>query len=761
MGEFNMSVDLKSIGVSATQAVKPSKVMSVIATMSKPAYASGNTLHITALDAINALRSCDWCMCFLANNVGACEASVAAALLWMSAIYESEGLLCDWMFKIPVHEWATTTGELSDWARSTNRWHPFVKADAALWLRRVKTLAGKNLVEADWYEERQLVSRSLAPGTMEAIGGSRADFRSLVLEEIDVIAKDIADKERPLTYVQNYEDWWKTRLRWVSSGSSSERSSVHTKESSSDRANKKAVADQMKWEDVAQTLAFKRKNRYRCSTKHELGFKNRALLAQDDYSYLVAAHSSNGIETNVKIGGVVCRQTPYDTAEWIREVNRLGTTETPILCADYSAFDRQHDPVFRAVLNSGIARQRARIHSGSDNPAWLQMSQSAYRVAWGHLNSEVDWPMGAEKLIRGLGSGDRDTARDNGFLHLAYHRVIFRLVQEAVPGAKVLFFRACGDDEVMVVNSQAAADAYVQIAELIGFSLNPVKQLLSGHVAEFLQINTTGSSVAVQPLASCVAGAAYGNWYKPVVTWYESALQSIVDQCTNMWRRGLPQHIAAYICRKMLDARYRVYKDDRLVELEWASFYRNDYKGNLFTIDCRKEPMPKIEKFKPEKVVLAAGDDGVGDLITAHADSIKHLGSDAIGALTDMVARDSRVSLYKMKAAKHARDWVSNNWPRRTTDSRRIKLIEMPNKPEMHEFVMMSSRQDKRVLTSMKEAAARAGVPPELVGMYTIDELLDNGRPDAYSGFEWPDEDIRSGKDPKTIWLPAQLAAAC
>lgn len=740
-------------------AVDVRDVALVCRTLTKPLYSGGNTLHITALNAYNALKEHDWTRVLLYHNMGVCEASVAAALLWVGAVYSKEPIVCRWMVTTPVDSWAEILGELSDWSRNTHRWLPYTHADAAIWLRRVKTLAGKNLLEADWEEQEEIVSGTLSPGTMRVCGGNRDDFNSLVLEELEMIAHELSIAEKQKTRPQTYAVWWKTRLRWVASGSSSERAKVDVKESGRDRANKKAVADALKWCDIMPTLQFRRKNSYRCSTKHELGFKNRPLLAQDDFSYLIAAHSSNGIETNVKIGGVVCRQTPYDTAEWIREVNRLGSARTPILCADYSAFDRQHDPVFRAFLNCKIAQNRINQHSLSDDPGWIHMALSAMRVGWGHLNSVVKWPEHSKRMTRGLGSGDRDTARDNGLLHLAYHRVILRLLKAVRPESEVRFFRACGDDEVAVFSSAEAAKDYVRVAAAVGFALNPVKQLLSDHVAEFLQINTTQHNVAVQPLASCVAGAAYGNWYKPSITWYESALQSIVDQCTNIWRRGVPQAVAAYICRKMLDARYRVYEGGQLRDLEWREYYNSDYKGNLFVLDGGHRPAPKIPKYVPERVQLEAKNDGVDDLVGVHADAIKHLGHGAMSALSEMVARDARVSLFKLKGAEHSREWVSRNWPDRV-NARKAKLRPMPRKPTMAEFCNMTARRRDRLLVSLKEAAARAGLPPELVGMYTIEELLDNGRPDAYANFEWPEESVRTPLPTNTLWLPAQLAAA-
>jgi hypothetical protein len=108
------------------------------------------------------------------------------------------------------------------------------------------------------------------------------------------------------------------------------------------------------------------------------------------------------------------------------------------------------------------------------------------------------------KNMYGLNSGERTTTFDNTILHTIYSKMAEYLAESTAT-----FSRVCGDDEIKVYPTRDEAEKYYTAVTNLGFRLQKVKQLLSTHEGEFLQLNTCKGGVLYQPIITPVVRAIH------------------------------------------------------------------------------------------------------------------------------------------------------------------------------------------------------------------------------------------------------------
>jgi hypothetical protein len=341
----------------------------------------------------------------------------------------------------------------------------------------------------------------------------------------DAIGRAPAQDQDPLK-------WSQTRGLWMPGGTSSHKERLQNNDVTKAAAEKGwSYSKKAAWADVElslhQLLSLEPKMVVRSATKNEPGLKRRALRASDDESYLIAAYASAALEKTFSVGGAVMRQRPYDVKEAASAVyyNRRGYN----ICIDYSNFNTTHQVTSRVLLNEIIARQYAA--KGQELNA-----QAASWIAKAHYNH---WASG--RLVnRGLSSGERDTARDNTILHVAYAKLAQQALEVVAPSLRRSMQRFCGDDEIIIGCDWYDAVQYVDELERQGHHIQQKKIMLSKDHGEFLQYNMSAAHpMPAQPLAPALINAISGSWYKNSRYDIDAIPQQSADTVGGLVRRGL------------------------------------------------------------------------------------------------------------------------------------------------------------------------------------------------------------------------------
>jgi hypothetical protein len=395
---------------------------------------------------------------------------------------------------------------------------------------------GRDLKPHDITDEQEQRAQVSVTHTLGGPDGRKKWYQAVrnILEQVTAEGID-----QLATAEQKPESWSKTRALWLPGGSSSikdpiwqsrhpEFSPVASKCSSSKKlthANRPMSLDEI--------LARKPEIRTRAATKNEPGLKRRPLHAADDYSYLAAAYASAGLEKVFSVRGSVMRQKPNDVIETTAAV-QCANKKKLVLCIDYSDYNKTHTIMTRVMLNLLIAKQLER--HGRNNQA-----KAATWIAHAHTKHYIN----NVKINQGLSSGERDTARDNTTLHLAYAQVAYNAAGYSGQINANHFFRCCGDDEIIVGMTWEQALDYTDELQLEKHILQKRKILLSQTHGEFLQYNMfSDGRLPQQPLAPALINYVSGSWYK--ATNYDPVQipKQVADASAGLYRRGLDLEIA-------------------------------------------------------------------------------------------------------------------------------------------------------------------------------------------------------------------------
>lgn len=411
-------------------------------------------------------------------------------------------------------------------------------------LARLKTLLGRDLRGHDRLEE---VEARTTQGHAHSYGRS-GDFASDAAWRRDLGGAlrsmlSNALQANTIAVDQSQDKWAATRGLWVPTGTSSmQREHVagpnkHFMEAASAvgwPVSKKAVWTDRRL-DLDALLQTKPRIEARGATKNEPGLKRRPLRAADDTSYLIAAYASAGLEKTYTENGAVMRQRPSDVQETTRSISNCRGPY--ILCIDYSDFNMTHQVSSRALVSAIMADiyRKKQMHKTAAAAEWM---------AAAHFNHFVD----GKRVLRGLSSGERDTARDNTILHTAYAMLATRALGQIGREFERAFFRCCGDDEIAVgLNWHTAVSYALELAEQ-GHQLQPRKMMLSRDCGEFLQYNMfTDGRLPTQPLCPALINAVSGSWYKTARYDPASVPEQAADAFGGLARRGLDLNV----CRKL------------------------------------------------------------------------------------------------------------------------------------------------------------------------------------------------------------------
>jgi hypothetical protein len=684
------------------------------------------------------------------------EFSVAAVLLWYASV------------DVAIREWATTVQllflPLNEWHVELKTFLDHVRAHGsvgdtphgvavAVGIRKLTTMVGRTLKEADWRQERHEIEcnwrhkvAGYSPNRMNA-----AIWWEWATEEMNAIATTIVGQVSKKGTMATMKDWWSQRVLWAPMGSSSERHRLDEVQQqlhgnrNTERPKKKTVWNNISWEELGEKLKERTYSVARVSTKPEPGRKQRALYANDDWSTIVASYASQDIEKTMNVGGMVSRQTPNDVIDWMRAGLHDGRQGRECwVSLDYKDFNKEHSKMLLAALN--IALCKAWMRTNIVPMIKHQKAAAALLVATQHLNGFIEWSDIKEnrRALSGLWSGHRDTARDNTMLHYVYHKVaIKQLYVWKVSHEIPRYIGMCGDDEDALFASWKNAVAYLLVHYIMGHVLNPIKQQIGYDYHEFLQRQAVRGSLPVRPLPPMIAAMATGNWYKESGHWYDAAIAAMTSQCDELVSRGMDINAAGRLACVFLDNYMRIppNKDRKTIELEWWKYRKMGGPSLIWdNINDHDIDVPRIEDIKlklPSKKVPSRG---VADLITHRWRWYKHCDDEELGRLQSEISKEVNMSLFSKRLEQERLSYAEHNMDRRKWHQTVKRFVEKQNPPTPnYEEVIADIWPDKgkRRPYNIEAALQRIGMDIRLfnaIGGWKT--LANKGRPKDIAMYE-------------------------
>lgn len=546
-----------------------------------------------------------------------------------------------------------------------------------LLFRKLANICGRDTEEADW--EAELARRTVdTPAHVYPHSNGLLSRSSWVQKSVDYLTKFVHEVVGTMLEDMRLEPldmWWESRYAWAPKGSSSQ-ASIVSKEYSNQgvlldknaRANKKAVISTLSDDWMLNTLASYPTKKPRRSTKNEPGYKNRALYAQDDESFMVSSYASVAMEKNINIDGIYAQQSPQDVATWVRNHMLAVDLGLFFMSLDYSDYNTEHEISMLAMLDLLWARAWSKL--GRATSIGPEKAYCAWWSACAHLNSWVNFDGEWCRIFGGLFSGDRNTARDNCILHSLYSHLMQSAAREWLPSFRLYNLAMTGDDEDANFSSWIHAALYMWLHDRAGFVLKPEKQITGDKtipVHEYLQRSLDHDPRPSRPLCAALAQLCSGNWYKDTYIWFDGVLDSVNSNLWELHLRGLPlqptQQLAIHVLNRVMQVR----KDIGWVKLEWWDYRTNGRYSPLW--GCTTVQAPRVSDGSSAVVPLqcSAG-------VTAWVDKNRRRFGDLLTE-RDLQryayesSQEAYGSLFPKARNRHMHGEVASLWPERTNMS--------------------------------------------------------------------------------------------
>lgn len=662
----------------------------------------------------------------LVYQQGELEYAVAALCIWLmtaTGVYVCSRLA---LHRVKLRDWPDLVKPFASDARRLGQifGEGYAEVEHAMLVRKLVALCGRSSEEADWASELRdrttptAGKRAYANGVIsqEAFVKLRwHTLRRIAAEAVRTVAKKCSSME-------NYfnERWWNTPAGTTSLGGAVKARFGDIGGDVFDfgmRATKKAVMQVVDRNCVYAWCEGLPRSVARGSTKPEPGMKRRALLAVDDATAFIAGYASDRIESGVKLDGMVLKQDPVDVAEWVAfDAGKAGWR----VSNDYTNFNMLHSLASLQCVDLALAEAWSHV----DEP-WAEDKVLAnIWVALSYDRAFVSTPGGDARVISGLWSGHRNTARDNTFLHLVYLDAI-KGVMTGLFGTdgQVSQQRICGDDEVVTYQAYAAAVCHTLVADALGFESQVSKGMLSERRDEFLQLVRNPGSLPTYPVAHTILTFCSGNWYKDAVRDIGSTVKDISDQVFDIVTGGLPlregQELAAAVCDYLMKVKS---PSGELVALEWVD-YRSGGNPDGHPLWRHLTTLPPIDVPLPTPKVD----------VPANATQDGFMRENEAWAGVDH-AEQKRVKAERTWASYRsvARHWLQGHydaavckvWPVRKRgmgSMRRILLDEQnrlkgPYEPPVVPANRWRATAKRGIQRSIRAAAFECKFPPELMG---------------------------------------------
>lgn len=278
-----------------------------------------------------------------------------------------------------------------------------------------------------------------------------------------------------------------------------------------------------------------------------------------------------------------------------------------------------------------------------------------------------------QRVVNGLYSGSRATARDNTWIHKIDINIARHEMPEYLMGEDMLWVAICGDDEDAAFIGPVEAAMYYATLGACGHALNPVKQLAGYANHEFLQLTAARTVRVEKPLNTLLATLATGNWYVQLGTWLQTAIASVISNYWEMYCRGLVKQCARRLCvatlERLMVTRREVEGAEEHELLEWWAFRFSTEVEPLFDIigDCKLVDMPRFEAIAEPNA--AWGSLASKAYVRRNQQLLTHLPARIREEFVTTVQAQTIGAAYKVWQQKSAKRWCHENWPARVTDA--------------------------------------------------------------------------------------------
>nr|CAH2618924.1 RNA-dependent RNA polymerase [Prasiola crispa toti-like virus]CAI5383883.1 RNA-dependent RNA polymerase [Prasiola crispa toti-like virus] len=641
------------------------------------------------------------------------EFEIAGTMLWSLSL--TDALLREmdeagW-WEVPINKWITVIKPKLERVRRTGMLGR-IRDDTVYRLRKAANVTYRKAEEADWEkEEHNRTSWTCRKRLMKGGNYLQAFYEKAKLFEEHVVMSQQAGKPD-----KGMMDWWKRRGHNVPGGSTSSGDWSRgifrddPRYGKNDRPGKKTVIEALGDGTMEYCLAMPPANIARASTKaHEPARKRRSLYAANDAGYLVSAYASHGAEKNMKMWASRVLQSPDDFREWLVASQLPGYS----ISADMSDYNCEHELEELSIMN--VARTRALLRWNTVGTR--ERARAAWWVARSHLNAWVEWPRadGPRRVLSGLFSGHRDTARDN----TTKHTIDIELIEDDLRAigypVRRVAASASGDDEYTKWQTTWMGVAYLGALEQHNHDTNPKKQEGGSLHGEFLQVQLDKDSRAHRPLAALIATMASGNWYRPAATWFDSNIQGVSDNWWEAVARGLPHHAAHYLATIYLDVVMRIKREDgRWAELEWWEYRSPNGVHPLWGVSTPAPPVTRKAP-RPHRSWPSRATD---DWLDLHSNILGKVKKEKIELYrADLLAASHGSAFLQYRQRDLVQD-VLKQWPKRIKRSYEA-VKEAPLRgwdvPSLVDWYNQAG--NKRAPRSDNEQAAWMGVDPQIVGL--------------------------------------------
>lgn len=656
-------------------------------------------------------------------QLGQQEFAVAALLIWSTTPIAHAVLQHTPIHRVPLEKWPSC---LKNWlveCRQLGRITGTAGDERykAWELRRLMTLCGRTIEEANWgQEEADRTQKCVSKyAHTDAHGISNTSYRIMrgkVLAQCAQTAVRLLENKPGDLW-----NWWKRRARNTPAGSSSRHRDL--KSAIRDlpgvdlemRPTKKAVVELFTEDDLRSWLKMTPRCIARTSTKHEPGRKNRALFAQDDEGATIAAFASEGMERSMKTGGMVLSQMPEDVKEWIA----AEAAHVYMVSNDYTNFNILHSPGDLALVSISLAAEwMAAFHRSGSRRAL----HKAVCELWTAESYKLMFTQGksAYRVVCGLYSGHRNTARDNTLLHRVYLSATQSIMAVYFGGHRPVFERMSGDDEVVHYSRWCEAVTHPLISDGAGFKSKVEKGLLAKRNDEFLQFMRYPGNMPRYPVAHTILTFCSGNWYKTPVRDLGATVPAMEDHAWDLVLGGVPVEVARKLAADALD--YIMQTKDRAGNLrpkEWWKFRGANEIGGHPLWGCGKEvdDVPTISLAGLGAVVKDLPCHATQDLVSTE---FKYWEAGDQLLLNEAMRQrtvEAYASVMRHELTELYDEAADTCWPDRAAKWTSVPsgLGECPIEPTRAELRRLRSRKLERLPPSIFAVCMKYNIPPELV----------------------------------------------
>jgi hypothetical protein len=713
----------------------------------------------------------EWELDFMERSTGSYEALVAGTILTMNSMSGDlkTATLGMQLQKMPLAGWMAHLKPLMDLSRRMGMWGE-IKGPQVRQLRKLTTVMGRSLTEADWELEKKHREWSLnikvgwkKDSPWPSAGAWAEQYAQAVDDIVDHVVTSVSAYPR-----HDLDEWWKRRHHWMPGGSSSMRrvadDSIRAdpRRVAQTRPDKKVVAEHLGLDHPWTVLSSVPVMFARTSTKHEVGEKNRALYAQDDNASLVESFCSVHIEKELHYKGIIGSESVADMQDWVNRClnHNYGYWQS----MDYSDFNAEERTEEMCYLDASFARAWwLRRKRGC---AYEQKALASLWVSKAQMIRFATGKSGDYRVFTGLWSGTRNTARNNSINHGAYKEAAIMSLRNQGYPSDIKAMYIFGDDEDAHHPDVLHAHVHVAIHTLQQHALNPTKQIAGREDHEFLQVAAIPGELPKRPLPKIIAGLATGNWYVETGVWYENVVNSCSDNWWEAVARGVPLKWAQRLAIMYLDALMRVPPDEvegraEWIELEWWTFRHGNMEQHPLwrnSIGVREETPKLVDEVKPNKSWETKA---TGAWLERMAIFKKMVRPNRWAMYERCLIEDSYKKTFHHYRQREMQRKAVMGWPRRTNKVYDLGVNDMykyvPTRNDVK--MMVVGKLAPRRPQTEEEIAARLGVDAQIFDMVQDwKALLRVVKPWDFAKWTRPAAKLLPG--PLLQWLEKSLCAA-